>query len=107
MRRRRGWVFIDAVWGMILISALAGIFVTAANREQAGLQKLADTRAACRLAEETILDLQQGKGLPNLEADEKVEIVKLNPQGTWIHVDATVRGRPAELAGYVAGGVKP
>jgi hypothetical protein len=104
---RRGWVFIDALWGMILISMIAGIFATAMNRRQVGLARLADSRAACRLSEEALIDLQEGRGLPPLSSDESLRIVKLDAQGTWVRVEGTVRGRDAQLIGYLPRGANP
>jgi hypothetical protein len=98
---RRGWVFIDAVWGMILLSLLAGILATAANRQQVGLARLSDTRAAVRLAEQTLFDLQQRRPLSNLNSDESISVVKLNQLGTWVDAKAIVRGRSADLIGYI------
>jgi hypothetical protein len=104
---RRGWVFIDALWGMILISMIAGIFATAMNRRQVGLARLADSRAACRLSEEALIDLQEGRGLPSLSSDESLRIVKLSSDGTWVEAEATVRERGAQLVGYLPKGGHP
>ena len=46
MRRRAGWVFIDVLTGIILVGALAIILTAGARRQERGIHRLADTRAA-------------------------------------------------------------
>jgi len=95
---------------MLLLSFLAGILATAANRHQAGLSQLSNSRAAERLAELAITNLQQGLTPPiAADADQTVTVVKLNSDGTWIEARATVRGQSASLIGFVppAAGSRP
>ncbi len=105
MRIRRGWVFIDVVMAMILVSLIATMLGAAANWHQRALTHLSDSRSATRLAESAILSMQSGQALSQ-SADAALTIHKLSdssdvPGKTWVEVDATVGNRRASLVGLV------
>lgn len=105
MRFRRGWVFIDVVMAMILISLIAAMLGAAANWHQRALRHLADSRSATRLAESAILSMQSGQ-TPSRGSDAALTIHKLSdssdiPGNAWVEVDATVGNRRASLVGLV------
>lgn len=102
MRSRRGWVFIDVVMGVILVGMIAGMLGAAAGWHYRALKHLADTRAATRLAESTLISLQTGQ--PVAAADSKCRELSAAtdlPGMTWVEVSATVDGRSASLVGLV------
>jgi Tfp pilus assembly protein PilX len=105
MRAPRGWVFVDVVMAMILVSLIAAMLGAAANWHQRALTHLADSRSATRLAESAILSMQSGQTPPQ-SADATLTIHKLSdasdvPGKTWVEVDATVANRRASLIGLV------
>jgi|ERR1700678_2331059 hypothetical protein len=105
MRARRGWVFIDVVMAMILVSLIAAMLGAAADWHQRALRHLADSRSATRLAESAILSMQSGQ-TPPASGDAALTIHKLSnssdiPGKTWVEVDATVGKRHASLVGLV------
>jgi hypothetical protein len=105
MRARRGWVFIDVVMAMILVSLIAAMLGLAADWHQRALRHLADSRSATRLAESAILSMQSGQA-PSPSGDAALTVRKLSdssdvPGKTWVEVDATVGNRRASLIGLV------
>ena len=57
---RAGWIMLDMITGLIILLVLIATFSAALLRQQRGQQKLADTRAAVRVAEQTATALQLG-----------------------------------------------
>jgi Tfp pilus assembly protein PilX len=105
MRARRGWVFIDVVMAMILVSLIAAMLGVAADWHQRALRHLADSRSATRLAESAILSMQSGE-TPSQSGDAGVTISKLSdasdvPGKAWVRVEATVGNRRSSLVGLV------
>jgi hypothetical protein len=106
MRCRRGWVFMDVVMAMILLSLVAAILSTAAGWHQRALRHLADSRAAVRAAESALISLQAGQIPPN---DSTIFLHKLTassdvPGKAWVEVDAKAGQRSASLIGLVPAG---
>jgi hypothetical protein len=100
MRRRKAFFTIDGIAGMIVMSALLIVLAVAAGQRNKAVGRLADTRAASRLAEKTLLDLQQGlKIAPS--SDVKITPLPQVEGGAtqWIQVEATVSGRTVTLIG--------
>ena len=105
--RRRGFMVIETITGLILIIALAATLTAALVRQHTAAQKLSDSRAAMRLAEETITALQLGRPPPAREEGVVIEIAPLAPaQGSpdhaWVRVRVTLRtGRSVSLTALV------
>jgi type II secretory pathway pseudopilin PulG len=103
MRRRRGWVFMDVVMALILISLIAMMLAIAAGWNRRALDHLSDSRAAARLAESSLISLQSGQapasGAPitfrKLSASTEI------PGHAWVEVDAAVKKHHATLVGLV------
>jgi type II secretory pathway pseudopilin PulG len=94
MRFRRGWVFIDVVMAMILVSIIAAILGAAADWHQRALRHLTNSRAATRLAESAILSMQSGQ-TPSNRGEAGLTFHKLSassdiPGKIWVEVEATV-----------------
>lgn len=105
MRRRAGWVFIDAVAAMLLLSILTLMLGIAAGAHHRGLTRLIAVRAASHLAEASLLTLQQGATL-SAQKNAPVSVESLAPDDsrgpdTWVRVTARVEGRSASLIGLV------
>jgi len=103
MRHRRGWVFVDVLMGMILITLIAAMLAAAAGWQQRALLHLADARAAGRTAESALLSMQSGRALA---PGSKVHVRRLAdpsniPGEIWVQVDADQGGRAATLVGLV------
>lgn len=102
MRKRRGFFLEDAAVGLALVALLAGLLALALNRQNHAARKLADTRAALRLAEQTLLDLQTGQARP---PDPRVQIRPLEPPPlpgqTWVEVAAESQGQRITLLGAI------
>ena len=97
---RRGFFVLDAVTGLLILAALA-VALTAALVSHGRLgRRLADTRAAVRLAERALID-------PALDppAGTSVRFRRIGggPDDLiWVEAAATVDGRTAELAGLLS-----
>jgi hypothetical protein len=107
---RRGWVFMETVAAMLLMSFTAGILAVAVNRQQTGLMRLENSRAAARLAESALFSLQSGHS-PSKSPDGRIEVRRLAasapPNLAWIEVTAIVAGRSSELIGLAPIGGQP
>lgn len=104
MRLRRGWVLLDVLMGMMLVSMLGAILGAAAAMHQRGLKHLDDTRAASHLAESALLSMQSGQ-TPRAVGEQSLSIHELPsadvPGMTWVEVRATMHGQSASLVGLV------
>jgi Tfp pilus assembly protein PilX len=105
----RGWVFIDVLMGMILVSLIAVMLDLAVGWHNRALAHLADTRAATRLAESTLFSLESGQA-PT--PSEKINIRKLESQTTipgksWVEVEVAVNNHRASLIGLAPQNAMP
>jgi hypothetical protein len=102
MKRRRGWVFVDVVMGLILLGLSGTMLVVAANWHYRLLKHLADSRAATRLAESELISLQAGEPVDQGKfAVHQLPTASGSPGMQWVEVSATVDGRGASLVGLV------
>jgi hypothetical protein len=114
-QRRTGFIMTDLVIGLGLVTIVGLLLAGAVGRSGATEQRLADQRAAVRVAEHAMLNLQRHQPLPQLGGDVRIATRAVDgadaPAGfSWTAVDATVRGRRATLVGLVpadTGGSKP
>jgi len=101
-RRRRGWVIVDIITGLIILMVLLVTLSAAMARQRRGEQKLADTRAAMRLAEQTATALQLAQPPPAPAEGETIEILPIQPADgiagkSWVRIRVTQKGRTATL----------
>ena len=99
MSNRRGFMSMDGLAALIVLSAVAVALMTSIGQRYRSASRLADTRDAARLAETALLDLQQGK-----PANPNVVVRKLDGGDAslqWTQVSATVNGRQVTLTGAV------
>jgi hypothetical protein len=98
-------MMMDALAGIMLLTALASVLAVSASLRQRNAQHLSDQRAALTIAEQTIQS-----GHPPQGSAAKVAI---RPQGKpiagrqWIEVTVTLNGRRSVLCGLApAGGLQ-
>ena len=117
-RRRRvrthAYIAADAVMAVAIVGILLTVLTVAVSRQRRGSERLADSRAAIRLAEETITALQTGAAPPAAPPGMTVQIRPIQPPAAttrpalqppagaiWADVEVTFNGRSATLAGVV------
>jgi hypothetical protein len=95
----------DVAVGLSILGLLAAVLASAVGRERTAELRLADDRAAARVAEHAMLNLQHRQPLAQVPTDVRVSVRKLDdskdvsPGFVWAQVDATVRGRHSSLVG--------
>jgi hypothetical protein len=104
--KRRGLMVADVAAGFSILIVLAVAFAVALAGRDRAARKLANTRAATRLAERAMVELQSTKPLPAPADGERVEVQPVDgaPPATgksWVQVRATVQGQMASLYGAV------
>ena len=106
-RNLGGYILLDAIIGIIILGILAGVMVDTMRRSAHVHQELLYTRAAARLAESRLVDLESGVATPTTQGDDANTVVTALPDPSpersmqWVRVRATVAGRAAELVGLV------
>jgi type II secretory pathway pseudopilin PulG len=116
---RNGYIAADAIMAMAIVAILLTVLTVAVSRQRRGSERLADSRAAVRLAEETITALQTGAAPPTPPSGVTVQVRPLATQpattqsaatqpalqapsgSTWVEVLVTYNGRSGNLAGIV------
>jgi len=100
----------DAIMALAIVMILLGVLTVSVNRQRRGSERLADSRAAIRLAEATITALQTGTKPPAAPDGMAVSVRAAQtqpemsvPDGTaWVDVSVTYgSGRSSSLAGLV------
>ena len=106
---RTGYMAADAIMALAIAAILLTVLTVAVARQRRGSERLADSRAAVRLAEETITALQAGAAPPAAPPGTTVQVRPLTtphelnppPGSTWVEVTVTFNGRTSHLAGLV------
>jgi hypothetical protein len=107
--RRRGYLFLDAIVALGLLTAVAMLLVTARSASMRLMRQTDDHRAAVRAAERVLIDLaSESPGTPTTRpttASASAGVVDLPttaPAGwKWVGVRASVKGRAGEVVGLV------
>ena len=103
----RAFMAADVILAIIIVAILTVALASATSRQQHASQRLAESRAAARLAEATMIALQTGLQPPTPQANAKVTVKSLEksddlPVGsTWATISVTLSGRPYELTGII------
>jgi len=110
--RRRGFFLIDAIVAMGIILLLTLVLTVAVTRQQRTTAKLADTRDAVRLAEQTLTAIQAGEPAPAPPEGSVIDILPAGPVKeaaglAWVSVHVTHRGRSATLVGVARAAAAP
>jgi type II secretory pathway pseudopilin PulG len=109
IRRRRGWVFIDAITALAIVLIMLAVLATAVSRQRRGAERLAETRAAVRMAEDTLTALQSSvpppaapQGVTVTVHPTEVQPALPAPAGSeWVEVTIAMNGRSTTLSGIV------
>jgi type II secretory pathway pseudopilin PulG len=108
--RSGGYVLVDAIMALAIVLILLGVLTVAVSRQRRGSERLADSRAAIRLAEETITAMQTGGTPPTAPQGTKIELhatptpagLEVPSGSTWVDVRVTYgNGRSSSLSGLV------
>ena len=94
---------------LAIVLIMLGVLTTAVARQRRGADRLAETRAAVRLAEDTLTAMQTGTARPNaLEGTTisvkptEVQPALAAPAGNmWVDVTVSRNGRSTTLSGVV------
>src|SRR2546423_1357088 len=110
--RRRGLFAMDAMVGLALVVMLSMLLAVAATRRDRAQRKLADSRAAVRMAEQVLISLQSGQAGPTASPTDAISILPvqsgvLNGELRWVEVRVTHNGQTASLIGAVPKGGSP
>jgi type II secretory pathway pseudopilin PulG len=103
--RRTGFLMAEALTAIILLGMMAALLFYSVHQARRGMRRVADFRAATRLAEATLLALRSGQarlaaGGPSVSIQTMPDS---QPQArtVWVRVRAEIDGHPAELIGAV------
>ena len=100
---RRGFLMLDVMTGLLLLLVTIALFTNVAAHSRVAAKRLADDRAAVRLAETTLLI--RNTRTPTA-TDARVELVMLDTAAPidrgWARATATVNGRRAEIVGLIS-----
>ncbi|HEX8325026.1 MAG TPA: hypothetical protein VF595_14070 [Tepidisphaeraceae bacterium] len=107
--RRRGYLFLDAIVALGLLTAVAMLLVTARSASTRVMRQTDDHRAAVRVAERVLINLAPANPAapttrPTTEraSAEVVDLPTTAPAGwKWVGVRASVNGRTGEVVGLV------
>jgi type II secretory pathway pseudopilin PulG len=103
MRRPNGWFLADAIVGMTIVVILTSTLAVAISRQSLGSQRLAESRAATRLAEATLIALQTSQPAPAVPEGAKVMVEPGEALGNcrWATVSVTINRHTSQLSGLV------
>jgi hypothetical protein len=104
--QRRAFFAADLIIALGLTVTVGTLLVVAVSRHNRGADRLAETREAVSLAENTMIALQTGQPIPHAAQGQKIQVQKLDtPSGVegmaWATVKTVVNGRSATLTGLV------
>ena len=105
MKYRRGFLFIDAIVALGLLTSVAMLLVVARSGLTKATRQADDRRAAVRIAERYLVEAALAKSPPATQPVADVRVNELStaaPAGwKWVTVRATVNGRSSELTGLI------
>lgn len=108
--RNAGYIAADAIIALAIVLLLLSLLSVSVARQRRGSERLADSRAAIRLAEETVTALQTGATPPPPPQGITVQVkpTEAKPQleapagSTWVEVVVSYgTGRSSSLCGIV------
>lgn len=101
--RSHGFMTLDAILAMLILSLLTGVAVVALTRHNAGLRRLAQQRQAMRQAETALTHLQTTRRLPP-ELTGQITCSMLSPlQDVPTYRWIQIRSRFGEARGQLVG----
>lgn len=97
-----GFVFLDIMFGLGLLGLITFVIVAGVGRQQRAAQKLSDTRAATRLAEDALVALRAGAAAPAEEGVQLMRLADAAPEGfVWARAEARSGTAQAQVVGLV------
>jgi type II secretory pathway pseudopilin PulG len=104
--RPGGWFAADTIMGLAIVLILAALLATAVTRQRKGTERLAESRAAARVAEQIVTAMQSGAAVPPAPQGMNIEIRKVEapsqPSGmSWVDVRVNQNGRSSNVIGLV------
>ena len=98
----------EVIAGITIMTILAVVLAVLMTRQQRVAQRLAENRAAARLTESVLIDLQTGK-VAQMPADVRTRVQPLDVSETarsmqWVRVEVTQNGRTTSLIGLAPAG---
>ena len=107
---RSAYIAADAIVALGIVLMLLAMLSVAVSRQRRGGERLADSRAAVRLAEETLTALQTGATPPAAPQGMAIQVRATPAQtppleapsgATWVDVLVSYNGRSSTLSGIV------
>ena len=114
-RTRRGILTAEAIVAIALVAFLLVLLAGAVGRQRQASDRLANSRDAVNLAEQTLTAMQSGQDAPKASGDLKVVVTPAEGKASegmkWVKVEVRINGRSASVIGLVranaqAGGSK-
>ena len=103
--RRAGWLVAEALVGLFILATMGGLLAVTWHQEQVTLLRLADNRAAARVAEEVLIDLQTHQVPPPSEGESMrwslLPTLSVSTTQAWVEVTAQVGKSRCVLTGLV------
>lgn len=105
-RIRRGWLAADTMIGLAIVLALLTTLGAALAKQQRASDRLAETRASVRLAEQTLIAMQTSQEAPVAPPDVTITVTALHASGgaptlKWVRVTVARSNRVQSLVGLV------
>ena len=115
MRRRRrfraGWFFPDTIMAIAIVAILLVVLTAAVTRQRKASDRLADSRDAMRIAEQTVTALQTGQSVPTPPGVtlrvQKLDTASDVSRCVWVTVTVTKGTSSRELIGLVRADALP
>lgn len=102
MKRRRGFMTMDALAGLMLLVALATALAVAANMRARNAHLLSDQRKANNAAQEVLANLQSGGEAKSAHESVQISIQRAGKRVAdreWVEVKVLREGRHASIVG--------
>ncbi len=106
--RCRGILLLDAIMGLSVVALVAVVLAAAVGQTKRASDKLAQQRAAMRIAEQVLTQLQTGQE-PTVANDgvrwgaQILEVQQAVAEHQWVRVSIEWQGQAASLVGLVPG----
>jgi type II secretory pathway pseudopilin PulG len=106
MKHRRGILLIDVAGALVIVGMLLIALVVSMAEHRRAMTRLEDSRAATRLAERALADLQTSGKVAVQAADTSIDVAVLPapepappPGWQWVRVTVTHRRASSQLVG--------
>jgi type II secretory pathway component PulJ len=102
--RHRGFMIFDAILALGICGVMLGVIAAGVSSQQKASRRLADYRAATRLAEQTLTRMQQGLAPAAITPEDQLTVENAEQSQSpdhfkWVRVTASHNGRSVQLLG--------